>query len=475
MTRRQLLYIVLAFLISIMTVFQAQGADVTNQVRTFVDSLQTAYNQKDADKVVSHFDPTCFDMLDSFKKSLQKSMDTGDAPQVRMQVLSATRYDAGIMAKIATTKIRPTKEEAKEQTEIFILKPHGNQLKLMGTYEAPNEGTYDEKTRIFSSTKGKYTVIVPEGWFALKAYGFLNTATADSMIVLAPDLQSQVMMDVVQMPLKLGKDDAETAKIGALADVDVEKRMTANHQVFEEGPTRVAGMDGYRIVAGFEGNGSGISARKRIRIYLADQQMLYFLVCDAIGPEQYDFLSPQFEALISSFRLLPVEEGVSRQEAMAENQAQGEVSGQVYTSEEFNCFIAAPEGWEIQTNPTPAHLAAMQYTAGKSIARLVAAKDLPESVKLDEVVSSRIEQVKAVTKEFTEASRRNITLQDTPGIESVQTYTIEGLGRFHIKEWTFIHDKTYYLILCQCIEPDDYTLLEKDFDKILKSFGFIRN
>ena len=52
---------------------------------------------------------------------------------------------------------------------------------------------------------------------------------------------------------------------------------------------------------------------------------------------------------------------------------------------------------------------------------------------------------------------------------------MEALGKVHVKEWTLIHNNTYYLILCQCIEPDDYTVLEKNFDRILESFGFIQD
>jgi hypothetical protein len=199
--------------------------------------------------------------------------------------------------------------------------------------------------------------------------------------------------------------------------------------------------------------------------------MLYFFLCDATGTEKFETLRPQFDAIVASFRLVPVEAGISRQEALAGEQAKGAVTGRVYTSQEFNCFIAAPEGWEIRTSPNPAHLVEMQYAKGKSIARLIAAKGVPAD-KLEQVVDKRIDTIKGIVLEFSESGRNKVTLRGTPGIESIQTYRIQELGTFHVKEVTWVRDDTYYLILCQCIEPDDYATLEPDFDRIIQSFGF---
>ncbi len=453
----------------------AASPDVTREVTSLVRTLETALNAQEADEVIALYHPHN-DLKAVLKHNLQKTMDQGAMPRFQLQVMEVTKYDAGVLAKIAKTMTQSGGDSPQETIVVLVLKPFEGQLKIRGSYEAPDPDTYDNQSRIFSSVKGKYAVTVPDGWLPLKGPAILETLTPDAMTVLAPDLQSQMMIGFVQMPLKLGDDDAETARKGALADMDSEKKhLGANHQVFDQGDTRIAGLDGYQAVTRFGGVAEGIVPRKRLRVYLSDHPMLYFMVCDAVGPEKYDTLQPQFEALVSSFHLLPVEAGLSRREAMAAEDAQGAVSGRVYTSDEFNCFIAAPEGWEIRTSPNPAHLLEMQYTDGKSIARLFAAKNLPESTQLSEVVSGRIEQVRGITQNFTEVSRKDVTIWDMPGIESVQTYRLEGFGTFHIKEWTLIRDNTYYLILCQCIEPDDYTVLEKDFDWILQSFGFIQD
>lgn len=457
--------------IPVCTVF----ADVNQEVDALILSLETALEQQQADEVIALYHPD-YDLKTAMQQNLQKAMDEGNMPRIRMEVLEVTQYDAGVLATIATTTTQPGEDSPEEKIEVLTLKPFEGKLKIRATYEAPEPESFDDQSRVFSSVKGKYAVTVPEEWMPLKASSILQALTSDALVVLAPDFESQVMIGFVQLPLKLGDDNAETAKKGALVDMDVEKRMTVGHQVFDQGEIRIAGLDGYRIVTQFEGTKEGgITPRKRLRVYFADHPMLYFMVCDAIGPEQYDSLRPQFDALVSSFHLLPVDAGLSRREAIAAEQARGAVTGQVYTSDEFNCFIAAPSGWEIRTSSNPAHLVEMQYAEGKSIARLIAAQGLPESANLSDVVSSRIQQVKGIALDFSEISRGNITVMGTPGIESVQTYRLEEFGTFHIKEWTLIHDGTYYLILCQCIEPDDYSVLEKDFDQILQSFGFIQN
>jgi hypothetical protein len=116
----------------------------------------------------------------------------------------------------------------------------------------------------------------------------------------------------------------------------------------------------------------------------------------------------------------------------------------------------------------------MQYRPGKSIVRLIAAQGIPKTVTLAQAVGTRIEGLRAVVKDFTEVSRREFTLLNTPAIESIQTFVLENVGDFHTKEVTLIHKGTYYLILCQCISPDTYEDLESDFDKIIESFGFMQ-
>jgi hypothetical protein len=448
--------------------------DVAREVNNLVRSLETAFNGQEAGEVIALHHPDN-DMMAVLQNSLQKSMDQGTMPHFQLQVLEITEYDAGVLAKIARAMTQPGEDSPEEIIEVMVLKPFEGQLKIRGNYKVPAPEAYDDQSRIFSSVKGKYAVTVPDGWLPLKGFDYLEALMPDAMIVLAPDLQSQVTIGFIQLPMKLGEDDAETAEKGVLGDMEVEKRMGVGHQVFDQGGTRIGGLDGYRVVTQFEGVVGGGVARKRLRVYLSDHPMLYVIVCDAVGPDQYDTLAPQFDTLVSSFHLLPVDAELSRREAVAAETAQGAVSGRVYTSDEFNCFIAAPEGWEIGTSPNPGHLVEMQYTDGKSIARLVASRGLPESALLSEVVSNRIDGVKGLTQDFREISRKDITVWDLPGIESVQTYRIEGFGTFHIKEWTLIRDDTYYLILCQCIEPDDYGFLEKDFDWILQSFGFIQD
>jgi len=286
------------------------------------------------------------------------------------------------------------------------------------------------------------------------------------------------ILGFLQLPILISPADA------VKADMAAARRLTSDHRLLAEGPVSIGGLEGYHSITEFGEKAepdeesqempSGERIR-RMRVYLIDGSMLYFLVFDVSPPDTFEALRPEFDSMVRSFSVLPPEEGLTTEETVAARLAQGAVFERVYTSEEFNCFIAAPEGWEIRSSPNPVHLVEMQYGGGKSIARLLAAKGLPE--KPDLLRSSfgqRLEAVKSIVENFNELSRRETTVRGVPAIESVQSYSLEGLGRFRVKEVTIVRDGTYYLILCQAIEPDSYEDLEGDFDQIIRSFGFIQ-
>ena len=452
---------------------QEASSQVPQQVSQLFKALQEAYGQRNTEAVLALVDPAIEDPpREMLKQGLDQDFGTEKAAPKTWQVLTAVQYGQSWLAQVAEThQADQAGGPATTTTKLYVLRPGDGQLRISAIYSQPDPNLFNPQTRLYTSRKGRFSLTVPVGW-TLASSTVLSAMVADSVTLVAPDLQSKVMMGVVQLPLKLADNEAETAQKGAQADLAMEKQMTLSHQVIEQGTVTVAGHGAYRVVTEFKAKGAAAD-RKRMRLYIADDPMLYFFLCDAVGPEKFGGLAPQFEAVVSSFRLLPAEAGVTRQQALAAEQAKGSVSGRVYTSQEFNCFIAAPEGWEIRTSPNPAHLVEMQYTRGKSIARLIAAKGMATD-KVEEVVDKRIDQVKSIVRDFSETSRRNVTLRATAGVESLQTFRVQELGLFRVKEVTLIRGGIYYLILCQCIEPDDFAVLEPDFDRIIQSFGFIQ-
>ncbi len=76
-------------------------------------------------------------------------------------------------------------------------------------------------------------------------------------------------------------------------------------------------------------------------------------------------------------------------------------------------------------------------------------------------------------KNFIETSRNDVQLPAGKAIVSKQSYTIEGLGDFEIKEATIARDGGYYVILGQAFSPDTLEDLESDFDKVFQGFGIL--
>jgi len=327
------------------------------------------------------------------------------------------------------------------------------------------EGAFDPVSRIYQSKKGKYAVRIPEKWMPLGGPFGLDQIVPDAVVVLAPDYKSCALLGFVQLPI------AVEPKQAVEADVSVAKRMASEYKIYEQGEMKVGDLPGYKMVSEFKIENQH---RKRQRVYFSKKPFLYFFMGDAIPPEKYDGLKQEFANIVQSFKIIQPEEGLSLRDEVVAEFGQGSISGRVYTNEEYNCFIAAPEGWDLITSANPAHLAEMHYNQGKSIARLIGAKGLKSSDDMHEIFERRLEAVKKLVQDFKEISRRDVTIQGTPSVESVQSFRVEKLGEFKVKEITLIKNGIYYLILCQAIEPDKYETLEKDFDKIIASFGFIK-
>ncbi|MBP8303535.1 MAG: hypothetical protein KBE04_05340 [Phycisphaerae bacterium] len=448
----------------------AQTSGPEQEVRQLIEQYNAFSAVRDVNGLMSlYHDQMDFPTLDpnALRKGIEASLQGEKAP--KLEVLAVLSRGQTMGARVRTAD---STDEAPQETRLLALRPQDGVMRICGVYNEAGPDAFDPKTRIYTSRKGKLSIRIPEGWTPAHTWAILAGIVPDSVYVLSPDLRSSCTLGFVQLPLKLGPDDQTSAQKGIEGDTALERRFTADYKVVEQGPTQVAGLQGYRMVTDFKIPNSSGDGRRRLRVYLSEHPMLYFFICDAMPPEGFLALAPQFESIVSSLDLDPVQGDLTRQEAVAAEQAQGTVTGRVYTSAEYNCFIAAPEGWEIRTSPNPAHLVEMQYTRGKSLARLIAAKGLKETHTLQDVFAQRLESVRQIVQDFNETSRRDVTLADTPGIESIHTFKIEALGALHVKEVTLVKDGVYYLILCQCIEPDAFAVLEKDFDRIIQSFGF---
>jgi hypothetical protein len=452
---------------------QKVAPQTEQKIRDVIETWNARYKQKDINGMLKLLHPGCEEPPAEFlRHGLRREFENQEPQRIEYSIRRITAYEDKAAAWVSDVKFRGEKKE--KSNVLYVFKPYEGKLLISGLYEQLDSSDFDVKTGVYKSSKGKFSLRIPEGWTPLKGIWLLRGLTPDSVTILAPDLESKVMMGLVQLPMKVGPDDTTTAQKAVEADTAVEKRESAEYAVHERGPISIADIKGYKLVTEIEPKEKFVAKRKRMRAYFSDSPMLYFFICDAIGPEKFDSLRPSFEAIIESLSMLPVGEELTRQEAVAAEQAKGSVTGRVYSSKEYNCFIAAPAGWEVRTSPNPAHLVEMQYIKGRSIARLIAASGLKPTDKIDEVFTQRLNAVKEIVQKFSELSRKDVTISGTPGIESVHKYYLEGLGQFYVKEVSLIRDGKYYLILCQCIEPDDFKVLEKDFDKVIESFGFIQ-
>jgi len=449
-------------------------ADTQEQVNTFIEAWQQVVQAQDMEAAIALGHPDIPKAeIDANKGILLKQFSEYASANPKITMHNSTQYENYTVVQ-ATITLSPTDQPTSEKHMLYGLKAHGDRLMLWSYAEEAGPDIFNPHTRLVTSKKGQFTLTVPQNWYAAKPMGPLAAISAGSAILLGPDMNSTFAMGVVQLPMKIADTDLETTKIAAQSDVAATKRLTAEHQVLAQGPIVLDGKDAYMIQTQFKLKASDTLTYYRTRYYIYHDPMIYFFLCDTYDSKNEKTMTQDFDTIMHSFKLLPQEQGISLQEAMAAQQGEGTITGTVYTCESYNCFIAAPEGWTLRTSPNPAHLAEMQYKEGKSIARLIGLKGLPDTLSLQDLVDGHTKGLKSLTEAYESLSTRTITFQDHEAIEEICAYTLEGFSAFHEKAVHLLRNNTYYIILCQCIEPDDYATLEADFDQIIQSFGFIQ-
>lgn len=464
-----------ARIVGLLLVLNASAmANTQEQVNTFVETWQKAIQTQDFEAAMALIHPDVSKAAIAASRQTLKARFAGYAESHPEITVRHTTQNKNHTVVQATLRLSPENQPSSEKHMLYGLKAHGKRLMLWTFLEQAGPDIFNPHTRVVTSKKGQFTLSVPKNWYAAKPEGPITAVSAGSAVLLGPDMDSTFAMGVVQLPMKIGDTDLETAKVAAQSDVAATRRLTQAHRVLTQGPLVIDGRDAYMIQTQFKLEASDLVTRQRTRYYIHKKPMIYFFLCDTLDPSNADALNQDFDAIMRSFKLLPQEQGMNLQETMAAEQGEGAVTGRVYTAESFNCFIAAPDGWSLRTSSNPAHLVEMQFNEGKSIARLIAQKGLPDTLSLRDIVTGRAKGVEQVAESYQHLSSKTMTFRGQEAMEEVCTFTIEGFAAFHEKSVSLIRDNTCYIILCQSIEPDDYATLEADFDQIIESFGFIQ-
>ena len=451
----------------------AASAGDEKAAREAAEGCLAAVQKQDIDKAMSF---VAEDYMEAFtgsdKAALRGNLECAfrekKADDIVLQI-AAVEPGAGFVAVHYVKTVKPAgKAQAGSVREVLFLQKRGTETRIVSSGSDAPEGAFDRATGRYTSAKGQYSIPIPAGWTAMGSPRELAGLVPDAAMAFAPDLKSFYLLGFVRLPIRMEPESA--AKMALTADEAMAKRLLGN--TYKAGglePLTANGMKGFSCTSEFT---TESQSRKRLRAYFAKDSYIYFFICDAIPPDKFAALKPVFDSAIAGLTLVKPAEGASLNDQVSSGLASGTVAGSVYTNDEFNCHVAAPKGWELHTSPNPAHLCEMQYKAGKSIARLIGAKDIPSSATLQDVVEKRREAVRGLVKDFMETGRRTMTVGGVPAIESKQEYTVEGLGKIRVKEVTLINKGMYYLILCQVFEPDSFEKLEPDFDAIFRSFGF---
>ncbi len=442
-------------------------------------NLDNAYMKEDIEGLMSLFDNDfAVIFLDinknSFRSIFEDLFKKMTIVKVETKIKSTELFSKYLVVK-TETYMKLKNEQGVEQditdNDIYFIKLENDKLMIYSCANQLAPGEFDPVSRNFLSGKGKFGLTIPPKWYPLKSEQMGNIAT-ENIVIAAEDMKSFVLLGFVQAPMTL--DPKTASKQAADADEALAKKMMKDYVLIEQGDFKNDKISGYKTITEFSNNDI---KRKRIRVYFYKDPFVYFFVCDAIPSEKFDTYKADFEKIINSFVISDSKNNATVSENIAAEYAKGSIAGNIYTNNEYNCFIAAPSNWTIRTSPNPAHLVEMQYKTGKSIARVIAAKDMKKlagDLTIDAWCNQRVSELKNLTVDFKDVSKNNIQIQNIPAVESVLEYKLENFGNFKEKCIYIAKGDIFYLILCQAIEPDQYDALEKDFNEIIKSFGFIK-
>jgi hypothetical protein len=451
--------------------------DINAEIRALLDKQTAAIKAEKLEDILSLLHPEYPANLSvpvqKIRESLEYQFATYDFKEVNITVTEVLKTTDPAVVRLheVYTGTKSGQPWSETKDSVVLLKHQDGALRFAYEVQDVDPKAVDRATQSFVSKNGGFSVQYPEGWVPSKLPAPLSGLVIDGLSAAQPDLSGSFIVGVVQLPMKL--EPAAAAKMSAQADASAMRSLSTEYRLIEEGEITRAGMPGWRVISEFDFGGEH---RKRSQMYFGNESLVYFIICDIMGkvtPEAEQKLRSEFGAALDSFKLVPLDPSVSVAQQVRSENAEGTISGSVYTSSKYKCFIAAPPGWTIRTSSNPATLAEMQRVGGSSIIRLIAAEGIPDTMSAEKIFSDRIDSVKAVVKNFVETSRGRVTTSAGEGWQSVQSYSLDGLGDFGVKEVTIVKNGRYYLVLCQAISPDKYANLEGDFNQAIASFGLL--
>lgn len=422
-------------------------------------------------------------LLDSFHSDLQ--VKVSGMKQIMQATLNSVEFDSyelrieetiheGDPALVRVIEdasgTRDGKPFDREKEFVYILKNENGEPRVLQSMRLIDEDLIDQSTDSFVSNKGGFALQIPQGWIATTPPDPIGNVVTDGINAMAPDLAGSILVGVVQIPMSL--PEGQGARMIAQTDAASMKALSKNYRQTAEKSVTLEGMAGWEIMSEFEIFGQKF---KRSQLYFENDSLIYFIILDMEATLTEAKAATIEQTLISayqSFRLVSTDDNLTVAEQLRTDLGQGQITGNIYSNDEFNCYIAAPEDWTLRTSSTPSTLVEMQYNNGSSIIRILAEDNLPSTITAEQASKGRLSTLPNVVQNYNEKYVKPVQLAGETAWMSEQSYTLEGLGHFDVKEVTFVRDGKYYLVLCQAIAPDDFTKLVKDFDAVINSFGF---
>lgn len=352
-----------------------------------------------------------------------------------------------------------------DSPHVYFLAEEEGSLRIRASGRVSHKRYGQIEGQTYNSGTVGFSLTVPKNWVLIPTR---SKRLMEAVAVLSPDGSSAVLFGYIEPAYNLDAGEALKADDSALRQLAGD-----NYRAIASKTATIAGLPAYESHSEFTIDGDSRS-RRRMRIYLTVGGLLYTFNCDAVPPQRWEKVEPEFRAIVESFTLSETArtEGL-RQARRADNH--GLIAGNQYSNKRVGCKITAPEGWRIARGKVgdetlfTVNVRPPETVSEDSLVRFLAV-ETGGPISLREFVQSQIENIEKIGSDAESSPIERIKISGLRGKKTVQQFSLEGLGSVKRKSAFFLSDQTLYMFLCDAIPPSDFEALEPDFDRIIRSF-----
>jgi len=290
-------------------VLRAQGnAQLRDTASALYESADNALAAKDLHGYISLFTSDYEQILigknrDGIRELIKDIFDGYNTMRASHTLLSVTRAGKWIKAivdvKIEGRTRRNEWEIVTQETRIDLLTREGGALRFARSTPTDKFRLANVSGQTYTDNQAGLSFSVPAGWLILPYQIQPNMQGQGNVLVLAPDGVSAALFLYVKSSSPIAKraveSDESFAKLISSPDV---------YKLIKSETVRIHGLEGYEIESEFSMPLQDARTRRRRRVYLDADGLMYAFCFDAIPSTRWDAVKDGFQSILDSMSFI---------------------------------------------------------------------------------------------------------------------------------------------------------------------------